>query len=107
MTEAIVTSSVSVWVGDHGVLSVEELALACGADLDWIAELVDMGVLSPEGAGRSAWRFGASDLGRARKLLRLIRDFEVNLEAAAVILDLLEETERLRARLRRAGVPVD
>ena len=99
-----ITSSVSVWIGDQGVLSLAELALTCGMDIDYITELVDMGVLSPEGAEKTTWRFGAGDVSRACKLLRLMRDFETNLEAAAVILDLLQETERLRARLRRAGL---
>jgi chaperone modulatory protein CbpM len=107
MSERILTSSVSVWIGDQGVLSLEELAMACGAEVDSLLELVEMGVLSPEGAERTAWRFGAGDIRRARKLLRLMRDFEANLEAAVVILDLLEETERLRAQLRRAGLAAD
>lgn len=81
--------------------------MACSAETEWIIELVDLGVLTPQGGDRSSWRFGATDLGRARRLSRLCRDFEVNLAAAAVILDLLEETERLRARLRRAGLEAD
>lgn len=107
MTESMRTSSVSVWIGDEGVLSLEELAVACGVEADCIEELVDMAVLSPTGSERAAWRFGAGDIRRARKLVRLMRDFETNLEAAAVILDLLEETERLRAQLRRAGLLAD
>jgi chaperone modulatory protein CbpM len=107
MTESMLTSSVSVWIGDEGVLSLEELAVACGVEADCIEELVDMAVLSPTGSERAAWRFGAGDIRRARRALRLMRDFETNLEAAAVILDLLEETERLRAQLRRAGLAAD
>jgi chaperone modulatory protein CbpM len=103
----MITSTVGIWIGDQGVLSLEELAAACGVEAGWIVELVDLGILVPQGRDRSSWRFGATDLGRARRLLRLCRDFEVNLVAAAVILDLLEETERLRARLRCAGLEVD
>jgi chaperone modulatory protein CbpM len=107
MAGSLITSTVEIWIGEQGVLSLEELAIACGTQAEWIVELVDLGVLSPQGRDRSSWRFGATDLGRARRLLRLCHDFEANLGAAAVILDLLEETERLRARLRRAGLEVD
>ena len=44
---------------------------------------------------------------RARRLARLARDFQASAEAAALILDLLDEIERLRARLRRAGMEID
>jgi chaperone modulatory protein CbpM len=107
MSESMLASSVAAWIGDEGILSVEELAVACGVEADCIEELVDMAVLSPKGSERAAWRFGAGDIRRARKLLRLMRDFETNLETAVVILDLLEETERLRAQLRRAGLLAD
>lgn len=107
MSKSIIASSVSVWIGDEGVLSLEEMSLACGAEVDCIVELVELDVLTPQGADATAWRFAATDVQRARRLLRLMRDFETNFEAAAVILDLLEETERLRARLRRAGLAPD
>lgn len=98
------TTSLGLWIGDQGVLSLEELAVACGTETSVIIDLVDLGILSPQGVESSVWRFGATDLSRARRLLRLTRDFEASLEAAAVMLDLLEETERLRARLQRAGL---
>jgi chaperone modulatory protein CbpM len=104
MSNSIIASGVGVWIGDEGVLSLEELALACGAEVDCIAELVDLGVLTPQGADATAWRFAAADVQRSRRLLRLMRDFETSLDVAALILDLLEETERLRSRLRRAGL---
>jgi len=38
---------------------------------------------------------------------RLQRDFDASLDAAAVMLDLLDQIEQLRARLKRAGLDVD
>ena len=93
-----------ILVSERGALSLEELVEACGAEVGWIVELVEVGVLSPEGPDETAWRFGALDLLRARRLARLERDFGASAEAAAVILDLLDEIERLRASLIRAGV---
>ena len=93
-----------ILVSEHGALSLEEMVEACEAEVEWIVELVEVGVLSPDGPDETAWRFGALDLLRARRLSRLERDFGASAEAAAVILDLLDEIERLRASLIRAGV---
>ena len=94
-------------IGDEGVLSIEELARACSAEAEWIVELVAVGVLVPQGRETSDWRFRAADLTCARRVARLQRDFEASLDAAAVMLDLLDQIERLRARLRQAGLDVD
>jgi chaperone modulatory protein CbpM len=65
----------------------------------WIASLVEAGVLEPRGAAPESWSFPASDLMRVRAAARLVRDLDVNLAGAAVILDLLEERRRLERRL--------
>ena len=96
-----------ILISEKGALSLEEVVEACGAETAWVVELVEVGVLSPEGRDEAAWRFGAPDLLRARRLARLARDFQASAEAAALILDLLDEIERLRARLRRAGMEID
>jgi chaperone modulatory protein CbpM len=93
-----------ILVGEQDALSLEEMVEACGAETAWVVELVEIGVLSPVGGHEAAWRFGALDLLRARRLARLTRDFQASAEAAALILDLLDEIERLRARLTRAGI---
>jgi chaperone modulatory protein CbpM len=65
----------------------------------WIASLVEAGVLEPRGAAPESWSFPASDIARVRSAVRLVRDLDVNLAGAAVILDLLEERRRLERRL--------
>ena len=94
-------------IGDESVLSIDELARACGAESQWIIELVAVGVLEPEGPETSNWRFHAADLTCARRVARLQRDFDASLDAAAAMLDLLEQIEQLRARLKQAGLDVD
>ena len=94
-------------IGDKAVLSIEEFARACPAEVSWIAELVEVDVLAPQGAERAGWRFRAADLVCARRVARLQRDFGASVEAVAVMLDLLAEIERLRAGLKRAGLDVD
>lgn len=102
--QELLTGSV---IGDEGVLALEELARACGAEAKWIIELVAVGVLEPQGTDISLWRFRAADLTCARRVFRLQRDFDASLDAAAVMLDLLDQIEQLRARLKLAGLDVD
>lgn len=104
MEKEIMTGSV---VGDEGVLALEELARACGAEVKWIVELVAVGVLAPEGREITHWRFRAADLTCARRVARLQRDFGASMEAAAVMIDLLKQIDELRARLKQAGLDVD
>ena len=94
-------------IGDEGVLSIEELARACDAEVQWIVELVAVGVLEPQGTEASRWRFCATDLTCARRVARLQRDFGATIEAAAVMIDLLQQIDQLRARLKRAGLDAD
>ena len=47
------------------------------------------------------WLFASHYVGRARQVSRLQRDFDVNLEAAALMTDLMEEIRALRAQLNR------
>ena len=81
-----------------------ELCRACGAERTQLLALVDEGVLDPAGGGPEDWVFSGSALLRARAALRLVRDLEVSVAGAALVLDLLDEIETLRARLRRAGM---
>ncbi|MEP7152669.1 MAG: chaperone modulator CbpM [Nitrospira sp.] len=94
-------------IGDERVLSLEELANACRTQAQWVIELVTVGVLAPEGSEASAWRFRAVDLRCAFRTSRLQRDFGASMEAVAVMLDLLDEIERPRARLKRSGLNED
>ncbi len=93
-----------VVVDETGTLTLAEFAGACGTDATWVLELVDEEVLLPVGGGSEGWRFGSRELTRARRFQRLQRDLGANLEAAAVIIELLDEIDRLKGRLRRAGI---
>jgi len=90
--------------GEHA-LELEAFATACGTDAEFVRQLVDEGLLQPV-AMQPAWRFGGEELARVRRIRRLQRDFETDLQCVAVMLDLIDEIERLRAELQRAGVAV-
>ena len=84
-------------------LTLAELCQACTAQADFIAELVDEGVLAPLGQAPEQWRFTGIQLRHASVAVRLQRDLGVNVAGAALALQLLDELETLRARLRAAG----
>jgi chaperone modulatory protein CbpM len=85
---------------DHPVTATQ-LAHACGADLDWVGQLVDLGIVEAlPAASPDDWHFYSADLQSALEARRLERDFGVGLEAAALILDLQHEVRRLKAALQ-------
>ena len=84
-------------------LTLIDLCGACAVHAERIIELVDAGVLEPAGREPAHWRFGGASLHRAHAALRLQRDLEINLAGAALALELMDEIESLRARLRAMG----
>jgi chaperone modulatory protein CbpM len=82
-------------------LTLDELSCACSVRVERIIELVDEGILDPVGRDLSEWCFPGPSLGRARTAMHLQRDLDINLAGVALVLDLMDELESLRARLRR------
>jgi chaperone modulatory protein CbpM len=80
-------------------LTLADLCRACAAETELIIEMVDEGVLSPAGQMPTQWRFSGLHLQHAKVAVRLQRDLGVNLQGAALVLQLLEEMDVLRARL--------
>ena len=88
--------------GEHA-LELQAFALACCTDVEYVRLLVEEGLLQPV-VDQPEWRFGGEEIARVRRIRRLQRDFEANLQSVAVMLELLNEIERLQAQLRRAGI---
>lgn len=84
-------------------LTLDDLCRGCAIDAERIIELVDIGVLEPQGREPAHWKFGGASLHRARVAIRLQQDLEIDLAGAALALELLDEIESLRARLRALG----
>lgn len=83
------------------VLSLSELSLAARLSTKRVVELVEEGVVEPMGREPGNWTFRGTSLRRIRCARRLERDLGVNTAGIALVLDLLDEVERLRARLER------
>jgi chaperone modulatory protein CbpM len=82
-------------------LSLSELCLACQITAEQAFALVEEGVIEPQGAEPTGWRFQLVSVRRVRRAYRLTRDLGINLAGAALAVELLEEIEQLRAHLRR------
>jgi chaperone modulatory protein CbpM len=106
MSSYTVTSMTTIAVSSESPLAAHELAHACGADLDWVVQLVEVGIVMVPDVKTSPddWRFDSAALQCALEARRLERDFGVGLDAAALILDLQHEVRRLKAILRSQGL---
>jgi|OpeIllAssembly_1097287.scaffolds.fasta_scaffold86134_2 chaperone modulatory protein CbpM len=98
-TTVVITTASCLGEGDW--LDAAELARACEVEAGYIEQLVDEGLLAPA-LTEPAWRFGSDELARVRRIRRLQADFDASLMAVAVMLDLLDENQRLRGLLQQA-----
>ncbi len=93
---------------DETLLRVDELAATCTVTREWVIEHVRAGVLLEHaGPDPLGWTFRSHDLIRAKQLYSLERQFDANPELAGLVADLIEELERLRARLKREGLSLE
>jgi chaperone modulatory protein CbpM len=91
-------------IGPTTRLTIEELCIACNVSPDWVAGLVEQGAIEAVGLtrqqARQEWRFTRLSLVRVAKARRLERDLGLNLPGVALALDLIDQLDELRARLR-------
>ena len=90
---------------ENCTFTLDELSTACSVRTEYIIELVDEGIVEPREyqCEQQYWTFSGRSLLRARKARRLQQDLGINLAGAALVLDMMEEIERLRERIRRLG----
>ncbi|WP_372739777.1 chaperone modulator CbpM [Neptunomonas sp.] len=82
-------------------LSIGDMSRLCSIQRKVIIDMVQFGIVEPKGQGLNNWRFTGHDLVRVRQTLRLQNDLGINLPGAALVIDLLDELNELRARIRR------
>ena len=82
-------------------MTLAEICQSCDLTEAQVIELVEQGVVEPQGGRPTAWRFRGVSIRRIHRAQRLERDLGVNTAGAALALDLLEELEELRMRLAR------
>ena len=84
---------------EDACVTLAELCQACNIHAEWVMGLVDEGIIDPVRRGPT-WQFSGNSLRRVMTIRHLQRDLDVNLAGAALALELLEEVNRLRNRLR-------
>ena len=105
-TIATLLTTRSICLGEDGWLDLAELAMACQVEPGFIHQLLGEGLLEP-GPAAPVDHFGGDALARVRRIVRLQRDFEASLASVGLMLDLLDEIDRLQGLLRRAGLAAD
>ncbi|HEX8543453.1 MAG TPA: chaperone modulator CbpM [Pseudomonas sp.] len=66
----------------------------------YVIEIVEHGILEPQGRKPDEWLFDDQALIVARRAAKLRRDLELEWEGVALALDLLKELEQVRAENR-------
>lgn len=80
--------------------SLADLCRLCGVNPEHIHDMIEEGLITPQGANPMEWQFTSIEIRRVQTTVRLQNDLRVNLAGCALVLDLLEELEELR-RLQR------
>ncbi|MFN7087525.1 MAG: chaperone modulator CbpM [Burkholderiales bacterium] len=88
---------------DETWLTLEQVAAACAVEPEWLLAHIEAGLFPHAESVAGVWRFTGAALVRARRMRELERDFEAVPELAALVADLLEEMDSLRAHPRRSG----
>ncbi len=90
-----------VLLDEQTIISITELTQVCGVSIEQVRLMVGEGMLQPsDGTQPEQWQFTGIEVRRARRALRLQHDLELNLPGTALALDLLDELEQLRRRVR-------
>ena len=95
------TTLVGTILEEEVVLSLAEVCRASRLPAERVIEMAEEGVIEPVGRSLERWRFRGASLRRLRCAQRLQEDLGVNTAGIALVLDLMDELEQLRARLGR------
>ena len=82
------------------LVTLRELCEISGAPADLVVEMVEFGILEPAAGDRTHWQFATPAVRRSRRAVNLMRDFGINLEGMSLVLDLLDELDTNRRRIR-------
>ncbi len=80
--------------------TLPDICTLCGVNAEIIHEMVEEGIITPEGRSALEWQFTSIAIKRVQTAIRLERVLHVNLPGCALALDLLDELEELRRLCR-------
>ncbi|MDP1932555.1 MAG: chaperone modulator CbpM [Gammaproteobacteria bacterium] len=77
-------------------LTLIDACHATGLESRHLFEIVEYGIITPQGDSPDDWRFDLHMISTAKRALRLQRDLHLEWSAIALVLELLDEREQLR-----------
>ncbi len=87
-------------IGQEMAADLDQVCRLCGLDSAELLEWVREGVVEPQELDAARWRFNPRQVRRVYVARRLKRDLELDTPALPVVLDLIEEVQTLRRRVR-------
>ena len=87
-------------LGEGDWIAVTEICQLCRIDRDALMELATLGLIEPRERTPGEWLVPATALPRLRVVGRLMRDLDINVNGAALVVELLEARRALESRLR-------
>ena len=84
-------------------LTLRQLCEACAVHAEYIIDLVNEGIIEPSGVQNAHWCFNGVSIRRVRTARHLQRDLGINLAGIAMVLEMMDEMDRLRSRLSLLG----
>ncbi|HEY0286613.1 MAG TPA: chaperone modulator CbpM [Pseudomonas sp.] len=81
-------------------LDMKEFCQVVDIPPDYVIEIVEHGILEPQGQNPEEWLFDIYSLSVAKRAAKLHHDLAMEWDGVALALDLLDELERVRAENR-------
>lgn len=82
-------------------LDMERFCEEANIPATYVIEIVEHGIIEPQGRTPDVWRFEDYELVVAKRAAKLHRDLEMEWEGVALALELLDEVQQLRSENRR------
>ena len=82
-------------------LDMERFCEEASIPATYVIEIVEHGIIEPQGRTPDVWRFDDYELAIAQRATKLHNDLEMEWEGVALALDLIEEVQQLRAENQR------
>jgi chaperone modulatory protein CbpM len=82
------------------VIDMQEFCQVVDLPAAFVIEIVEHGILEPQGRQPDEWLFDSAALSIARRAVKLHHELQLEWDGVALALNLLEELERVRAENR-------
>ena len=83
----------------HGY-SLQEICQRINLQEEFVVSCVDYGIADVSGNSAAEWQFSPAEIAKIQRAWRLRRDLDINFTGLGVVLDLLEDIEDLRHRVK-------